>query len=248
VRAFFRPADKEDVVTVASVHPGVCRPRGFRRALIATAGMASWLVAFAVPAFADCGDAIEGERVACHCGDVVVADVRLQPGDPVVIDRCPADGLLVRVPAQSRSVVVDLNGQEIRGSGVGTGIRILSGGSEGAEIVGGVGGVAGVVSGFGEGIRSTRPDDLRLLTNVVVRDSRDTGVVLRGNRAALESVRVEGNGGDGLRTSGRSVDLIGVEAEDNGERGLRDRSRAGERDVTSQRNRVSDAGRGRGTQ
>lgn len=86
----------------------------------------------------------------------------------------PRGGLLVRLPEESRAVVVNLNGQEIRGSGVGTGIRILNGGSEGAEIVGGVGGVAGVVSGFGEGIRSTRPDDLRLLTNVVVRDSRDT--------------------------------------------------------------------------
>jgi len=83
------------------------------------------------------------------------------------------------------------------------------------------------------------------LTNVVVRESRDAGVVVRGNRASIDSVRIEGNGGDGLRASGRSVDLFGLEADDNGGRGVRDRARAGERDVTSQSNRVGDASGGR---
>jgi hypothetical protein len=206
-----------------------------------------WLVVFAAPAFADCGDSIDGERVPCHCGDIVVVDTRLQPGDPVVTDPCPADGLLVRVPLESHSIVIDLNGQEIRGSGVGTGILIVRGGSEGAEIVAGVGGAPGRITGFGQGIRSTRPDDLRLLTNVVVRESRGVGVVVRGNRASLESVHVEDNGADGLRASGRSVDLFGVEAENNGGRGMRDRARSGERDVTAQSNRIGEATRRRET-
>ena len=103
--------------------------------------------------------------IPCQCGDIVVTDTRLQPDDPVVTEQCPADGVVVRVPAESRSVVIDLKGQEIRGSGVGIGIRILRGGSEGAKIVGGIGSVSGVASGFGDGIRSTRPDDLRPVTS-----------------------------------------------------------------------------------
>jgi hypothetical protein len=121
-------------------------------------------------------------------------------------------------------------------------VRILHGGVEGAAIVGGVGAAPGVIAGFREGIRSTRPDDLRLLTHVVVRQSRDAGVVLRGNRASVESLRVEENGGDGLRASGRSVDIRGLATDGNGGRGLRDRARTGEREVTSQSDRVVDVG------
>lgn len=226
--------------------PGSSRPSRFRCPVSAAVVWASSLILLAAPALADCGDSIDGERVPCRCGDIVIADTRLQPDDPVVTEQCPADGLLVRAPVQARTVVVDLNGQELRGSGVGTGVRILHGGVEGAAIVGGVGDVPGVIAGFREGIRSTRPDDLRLLTNVVVRGSSDTGVVVRGNRASIESVRVEGNGGDGLRASGRSLDLLDLEADGNGGRGVRDRARAGERDVTSQSNRVGDSGGGRG--
>jgi hypothetical protein len=135
--------------------------------------------------------------------------------------------LLVWVPVEARAVVVDLNGQEIRGSGVGAGVRILNGGVEGAEIVGGVGAIPGVISGFREGIRSTRPDDLRLLTNVVVRDSREDGVVVRGNRAS-KSVRVEERRRRPARE--RQIDrLVGVDADGNGGRGMHDRARAGER-------------------
>jgi hypothetical protein len=218
----------------------------FLAALSAVLVWASSLIFLAASALADCGDSIDGARVPCRCGDIVIADTRLQPDDPVVTERCPADGLVVRASVQARAVVVDLNGQEIRGSGVGTGVRILHGGVEGAEIVGGVGSVPGVISGFREGVRSTRPDGLRLLTHVVVRESREAGVVVRGNRALIESVRVEGNGGDGLRASGRSVDLFGVKADGNGGRGVRDRARAGERDVTSQPNRVGDSSGGGG--
>lgn len=203
-----------------------------------------WLASLSATAFGDCGDAIDGERVPCRCGDIVVADVRLQPDDPIVTEPCPADGLIVRVPSESRSVTVDLNGQEIHGSGTGTGIRILHGGSDGADVVGGLGSVRGVISGFREGIRSQRPDDLRRLLNLIVRDSREAGVVVRGNRASIESVRVEGNAADGLRTSGRSVDLFAVEAEGNGGRGVRDQARSGERDLDSRGNGVEREPRG----
>lgn len=217
------------------------RPRlaiRFVRKLSAGFTLGLWLASLSATARADCGDAIDGERVPCRCGDIVVTDVRLQPDDPIVAEPCPADGLIVRVSSESRSVIVDLNGQEIRGSGTGTGVRILHGGSDGAEVVGGVGSAPGVISGFREGIRSQHPDDLRRLLNLIVRDSREAGVVVRGNRASIESVRVEANAADGLRASGRSVDLLGVEAQDNGGLGVRDRAHSGERDVDSSGNRV----------
>lgn len=224
-------------MNAASIRPRHC-PTPFLRRLSAGFTLGLWLASLSATAFADCGDAIDGERVPCGCGDIVVADVRLQPDDPIVTEPCLADGLIVRMPSESRSVTIDLNGQEIHGSGTGTGIRILYGGSDGADVIGGLGSVPGVISGFREGIRSQRPDDLRRLLNLIVRDSRESGVVVRGNRASIESVRVEGNAGDGLRASGRSVDLFDVEAEGNGGRGVRDQARSGERDVDSRGNGV----------
>lgn len=219
-------------MTAATVRSGFNGSPVRMRALIATLGLASNLFVSSVAIAVDCGDSIESERVPCRCGDVVVGDTRLQPGDPVVTERCPADGLFVRVPPSSGSVIVDLNGQEIRGSGIGAGVRILHGGSEGAQIIGGVGSVPGVLSGFGEGVRSTRPDDLRLIFNVIVRESNDVGMVVRGNRAAIESVTAKDNRNEGLRIGGRSVDLVDVRSEGNGGHGVLDRARGGARDKT----------------
>jgi len=229
----------------ASVRRGIHRPLGVFRALHAALLLVGWFLAVAAPAVADCGDAIGGQRVPCGCGDIVVADTRLQPGDPVVSEPCAADGLLLRAPMATASIVLDLNGQEIRGSGAGTGIRVIRGGSAGAEILGGVSGVPGTVAGFGEGIRSTRPADLRLIANLIVRESRGAGVVVRGNSASIESVRVEGNGADGLRVSGKYVDVRKVESEGNDGRGVRVRARNGELDVSSRSNRRVDFTRGR---
>jgi hypothetical protein len=146
-----------------------------------------WILALAAPVLADCGDSIGGRRVPCSCGDIVVGDTRLQPGDPVITEPCPADGLLVLAPVDAPSIILDLNGQERHGSGAGIGIRVICGGAQGAEIIGGIGGVFGTVTGFGEGIRSTRPGDLRLIANVVVRESRvhrvgERDVTSRSNR------------------------------------------------------------------
>lgn len=243
--AYATVEQEHPVIAASDPAPVRCRRRAFF-ALIVTVAVCGSLLVSATPALADCGDSIDGERVPCRCGDVVIADTRLQPSDPVVTDRCPADGLFVRAPVHARTILLDLNGQEIRGSGVGSGIRVLEGGSEGAEIVGGIGDVTGVVSGFREGVRSRHPGDLRLLTNVVVRESRDSGIVVRGNGTAIESVRVESNGGEGLRISGRAVDLQRIETHDNGGQGIRDHARAGARDVTSQGDRRNTAVGGRG--
>lgn len=68
---------------------------------------------------ADCGDDIGGERVPCGCGDVVVSDTRLRPGDPVVEGACPADGLILRAAPAASSLTLDLGGLELRGRGAG---------------------------------------------------------------------------------------------------------------------------------
>ena len=58
-------------------------------------------------AAADCGDDINGRRVACACGDVVVASVRLQPDDPILGAPCGGDGLVVRPPASGGALVIE---------------------------------------------------------------------------------------------------------------------------------------------
>ena len=87
---------------------------------------------------AACGDDVNGERIACSCGDTIVSDTRLRADDPVVVERCRTDGLIVRAPAGALTLRLDLGGRVLTGDGLGTGIRVLSGGSRGAVIIGGV--------------------------------------------------------------------------------------------------------------
>jgi len=194
----------------------------------------------ATGSFADCGDDIDGQRVACECGDVVVADVRLQPGDPILRAPCVGDGLLVRPSLDGSALVIDLNGQEIVGTGVGSGIRVLPGGPAGVAIVGGVGGIQGTLTGFRDGIRALAEGALSRVTDVTVRGSTGTGVRVRGESLRLEGVRVEDNGRDGVRTSGRGVELVDVEAERNARRGVAHHARSGEARLESRGNAAPD--------
>ena len=191
-------------------------------------------------AAADCGDDIDGRRVPCACGDVVVASVRLLPDDPILSAPCGGDGLVVRPPASGGAVVIDLNGQEIVGSGTGAGIRVYPGGPVGVEIVAGAGEMRAGVRGFREGIRALADGALARVVNVTVTDSTGTGVRVRGSGARLEGVRVEGSGRDGVRTSGRSVDLLGVETERNAGRGVGHHARGGVEELDSRGNSVAD--------
>jgi len=176
---------------------------------------------------ADCGDDVAGERVACQCGDIVASSTRLMPGDPVTSAPCVGDGLLVRPPTNGAALVLDLNGQELRGSGSGAGVLVLPGGSAGIEIIGGTGDMRAVLSGFHDGIRAKADGALARVVNVTVRDSVATGVAVRGSATTLEGVHVEGSGSDGVRASGRSVTLGDVEADGNRRRGIVNRARNG---------------------
>src|SRR5260221_9488664 len=79
-----------------------------------------------------CGDDVDGHDVPCACGDVVVSSVALA-SDPILGGRCPHDGLIVRAPDAARTVVIDLQGHTLRGSGTGVGIRLVAGGQGGAR-------------------------------------------------------------------------------------------------------------------
>jgi hypothetical protein len=164
--------------------------------------------------------------VACACGDVVTSDTTLRPGDPLVSEPCPGDGIVLRARPGAETIVLDLNGLAIHGAGVGVGIRVLDGGRLGASIVGGHGPTPAVVAGFREGVRAGRPGVLASLVGVHVRDSIGHGVVVRSTGARLESIRVEGSGGDGVRAGGRSVELLGVSGQGNEGPNVRDRTRA----------------------
>jgi hypothetical protein len=219
-------------------------PSSVRIAILAVA-----ISALSTGSSADCGDDIDGRnegagsdrsRVACECGDIVVSDMRLQPADPILRAPCVGDGLLVRPPLDGSALVIDLNGQEIVGTGVGSGIRVLPGGSGGVVIVGGVGGVQGTLTGFRDGIRALADGALSRVIDVTVRGSTGTGIRVRGEGIRLEGVRVEDNGRDGVRTSGRGVDLVDVETERNARRGVAHHARGGEARLESRGNAIPD--------
>jgi hypothetical protein len=174
----------------------------------------------ATRAAAACGDDIGGKRVACRCGDVVVADTRLQASDPVVSERCSTDGLVVRAKPDAQSIVLDLAGLTILGTGQGTGIRVIDGGRDGAVIVGGDG-AAAEVAGFGTGFRARGQRSVRELRNVSFTANERDGVVLRGAGSEVLGVTAERNGRDGLRIGGRGTRLDGVSAQQNGGDGVR---------------------------
>jgi hypothetical protein len=172
-----------------------------------------------------CGDDVDGERVACACGDVVVSDTRLRASDPVVVERCERDGLFVRASSGTRTLTLDLGGQSIRGNGSGTGIRVLSGGSEGAVITGGSEGSMGQVIGFYAGIKARGKRVLKSLSGVRVESSVRDGVVVDGVGSEIRDVYTAGNGGDGVRVGGRSSVAREVVSENNDGYGVRVRGR-----------------------
>jgi hypothetical protein len=172
-----------------------------------------------------CGDDVDGRRVACACGNVVVSDTQLRPDDPVVVDRCERDGLFIRAASGTRTLVLDLNGQSLKGNGSGTGIRVLSGGSEGAVITGGPDGVTGQVVGFYVGIKSRGKTALKSLSGVTVESNVREGIVVDGVGSVVRDVESVNNGGDGVRVGGRGVVTRGIVSENNGGYGVKVRGR-----------------------
>lgn len=172
-----------------------------------------------------CGDDIGGVRVACACGDVALSDVTLAPGDPIVSERCMHDGLVVRADAAAESVVIDLAGQTIVGSGHGYGILVERGGSDGAVIVGGSNGRMGQIVGFGDGIHAPNSRSLSRLEAVAVVASTDDGIRLNSKGAVLVDVRTTKNGRNGLSIRGIGGRVFNLHSADNGGAGARISSR-----------------------
>jgi hypothetical protein len=170
---------------------------------------------------ARCGDDVEGVRVACACGDVLVSDARLLPTDPIAKERCQDDGLLVRAGRGVESLTFDLGGQSLTGQGFGSGIRIMDGGSDGAILIGGPDGRPGQIAGFRVGISAQGTRDLRAAVNLLVLGNETDGVRVSGRGSQLQGVVSDENGGSGFRARGRDHALDGVSANGNGRVGVR---------------------------
>ncbi len=170
---------------------------------------------------AACGDNVNGVRVACRCGDSVVSDTHLTEQDPVVRGRCSGDGLFIRAPKGAATITLDLGGLSLIGSGIGTGIRVISGGSEGAVIVGGQGGDVAEVMGFATGIDAHGSHRLKELRGLVVKGNKRDGVRVYGSPGVfIHGVTSMKNGRDGVRMRSRGAQLRSVEARDNAKAGI----------------------------
>jgi hypothetical protein len=183
---------------------------------------------------AACGDNVGGKRVACSCGDEVVADTVLWPTDPVVTEPCSGDGLIVLADHEAESVTLHLGGQSITGRGHGSGIRVARGGSLGAVIIGGdEGDPRGEIAHFGTGIRASGRDVLREIRAVDVHDNAGDGLFLRASGVTLSDVRSEGNGRDGVAISGHGNQVSGVTSRSNTRDGLKVRGSAATVEATT---------------
>src|SRR6185503_10156253 len=125
-----------------------------------------------------------------------------------------------RARPDAASITLDLAGLSIIGPGLGTGIRVVDGGSEGAMISGGSGG-AGEVVGFGTGFRARGQRSVRELRNVNFTGNARDGVVLRGAGTRVDTVTAERNGRDGLRVGGRDLQVQDSASQQNGGDGVK---------------------------
>jgi hypothetical protein len=168
-----------------------------------------------------CGDDVDGERVACACGDEVVSDATLSPGDPIAAAPCTGDGLVVSVPHGSDGVTIDLGGISIVGSGRGIGIRVVDGGSLGSRIIGGGSESAlAEISHFRTGIRASGTSDLVEVSNVYLHHNSGDGLHVASTGVRVENVVSEQNGRDGVSVVGKGAEVAGVIAESNADDGV----------------------------
>lgn len=165
-----------------------------------------------------CGDDVDGRDVPCHCGDIVVSDLVLSD-DPVLDGTCPGDALIVRVQPDTDAVRIDLAGRSLRGTGTGTGIRILHGGRGGARVFSSRDGAT--IEGFRDGIVSqAHRYGLAELLDVEVRRSARDGVRIYGDGLLLRNVVVSQSGRDGLFVRGGGWSVEDIVARGNGRHGV----------------------------
>src|SRR5262245_35729273 len=161
-----------------------------------------------------CGDDVDGEDVPCACGDVVVSSVALD-NDPVVAGApCASDGLIVRATETRRSVILDLRGATLRGSGAGTGIRVIAGGPGGARVISS--GAPATIAGFTDGIVARGSDAVALIEDVVIADSGHDGLRVSGPDFEIRRVEVLKAGRDGFALGGWGFRIAETRAADCG--------------------------------
>ncbi|MEO8604042.1 MAG: right-handed parallel beta-helix repeat-containing protein [bacterium] len=185
-----------------------------RRAAFVAVLIAVAVTSLARPAAAKlCGDAVDGHDVPCACGDVLASSVVLD-GDPVTSAICQRDGLIVRAQDNRTAIRLDLHGHTLRGSGAGTGLRILDGGPGGASIVSSDG--VATLEHFDDGITARGSDGVSLIQDVRVRDSRGDGVRISGRAFVIRRVVVEEAKRDGFSFTGAGFDVSETRASDCG--------------------------------
>jgi len=150
----------------------------------------------------------------------VVGDVHLRSDDPVVAERCLGDGLIVRAAPDAATVVVDLSGLTLVGQGFGTGLRVIFGGKQGAQIRGGSDGHAGEIVGFDTGLSARGAHSVAEVRDVVLRANRRDGLRLTGQGTRIINVSAYDNGKDGLRVRSHGMVLEGVDTAGNAGAGM----------------------------
>ena len=160
-----------------------------------------------------CGDDVNGEDVACACGDTVVSRVVLGD-DPVTAAPCPAEGLLVRASEGSAGITIDLQGKSLRGDGTGAGIRVIDGGSGGARLVSS-GGRARII-GFQDGIIGNGENTVALVEDLVVQESKRDGIHVTSPSFVVRRTSVSVSGRDGYSLDGNGYTVLDTVSSGNG--------------------------------
>jgi hypothetical protein len=205
--------------TAGATHRGASTPR---RTLAIVLGASLWTAPLAAKV---CGDDVGGHDVPCACGDVVVSSVALGD-DPILHGACPHDGLIVRAPDAVQTLVIDLRGRALRGTGAGVGIRLLAGGPGGARVVS-TGGPATIV-GFQDGIVARGSDAIARIEDVVVSASGRDGLRVEGPEFEIQRTEVRGAKRDGFALSGRGFLIVQTHASDCGRFGYNVMGNAGQ--------------------
>jgi hypothetical protein len=169
------------------------------------------LVASVAPAAAlrRCGDDVDGQRVACRCGDLLVGSRTLTAKDRVTREHCPGNGLLVSADGP---VTLTLGGRTLAGEGQGVGILVLRGT---LTLVG-----PGDVVGFGTGIQVRGAKGLAGIVGVRVAENHADGIVASGDGFSIQGTVAERNGRDGFALWGGPFAVDGCRASDNGRYGF----------------------------
>jgi len=164
-----------------------------------------------------CGDDVDGRDVPCACGDVVVSSLVLGD-DPVVNGApCSGDALTVRNPDSPRTLVIDLHGHRLQGTGTGAGLRVLAGGPGGAQVVSS--GAPATIAGFEDGIVARGTDALALVEDVIVSRAGRDGLRISGTEFQVRRVEVHEAVRDGFSLAGRGFAISDTHASDCGRYG-----------------------------